>query len=118
LNEIRRQKYLDSFSNADSFVYSPVLSARSHHFLAEVQLSLMEREDVTTLIGIEPNELIPDTVAAEMLGVKRATLAQWRSRGLGPAYVKIGRFIRYHRPDIATFIAQRRRDPADPSAAA
>lgn len=33
--------------------------------------------------------------AADVLGVPEHTLAQWRSKGTGPEYVKVGRHVRY-----------------------
>jgi len=63
-------------------------------------------------IAIEPEELISHAKAAPMLGVKPQTLASWRARKRGPAFVKIGRNVFYYRPDIAAYIAAARRDPA------
>ena len=60
---------------------------------------------------INPDELIADGKAASILGVKTQTLTTWRSEGRGPAYVKIGRRVYYHRPDILAFIAAGRRVP-------
>jgi predicted DNA-binding transcriptional regulator AlpA len=74
----------------------------------------MEGPAVTT-IAIDPEELISDDITAAMLGVKRQTLAGWRSQGRGPAYVKTGRFVRYLRPDVTQYIAARRRVPSKTS---
>lgn len=45
----------------------------------------------------------PPALAAE-LGVPEATLAQWRYRSVGPAYVKVGRHVRYRRADIDAWL--------------
>lgn len=37
---------------------------------------------------------------AELLGLPAKTLADWRSRGIGPPYMKLGRHVRY-RPSAA-----------------
>jgi hypothetical protein len=54
----------------------------------------------------------PDAAASE-LGVAPATLAAWRSRGTGPAFVKLGaKLVRYRRADLSAYIAAHRRHPA------
>lgn len=56
--------------------------------------------------------LMPEAVADE-LGIAPATLAAWRSRGTGPAFVKLGaRLVRYRRADLSAYIASHRRHPA------
>jgi predicted DNA-binding transcriptional regulator AlpA len=52
----------------------------------------------------------PDEFAAE-LGIPVKTLAEWRSRGLGPAYIKVGRHVRYRREAIAEWEAGQTRRP-------
>jgi excisionase family DNA binding protein len=37
---------------------------------------------------------------AEYYGVPEKTLAQWRSRGIGPRFSKIGRHVRYRWADV------------------
>lgn len=44
---------------------------------------------------------------ANELRVKIQTLAAWACRGEGPAYVKVGRSVRYRRVDIEAWIAGR-----------
>ena len=48
--------------------------------------------------------------AADYLGVPRQTLAVWRSRDVrqGPAYVPMGRHVKYRLADLDAFIAARR----------
>lgn len=60
---------------------------------------------------IESSPLKPPAAAAE-LGVKPDTLKTWRHRGVGPAFVRVGRAIRYQRDDLASFIARQRVEPA------
>jgi excisionase family DNA binding protein len=52
----------------------------------------------------------PDEFAAE-LGIPGKTLAEWRSRGLGPAYVKVGRHVRYRREAIDKWLEGQTRQP-------
>jgi predicted DNA-binding transcriptional regulator AlpA len=41
--------------------------------------------------------LLPEDEAAREVKVKKQTMAAWRNRGQGPAYVKVGRLV-YYRP--------------------
>ncbi|MDO0937405.1 helix-turn-helix domain-containing protein [Streptomyces sp. DG2A-72] len=49
---------------------------------------------------------------AEYLGIPRATLAQWRYRGIGPTPIKVGRFRRYRWADIEKWLDQQSRGDA------
>ncbi len=46
-----------------------------------------------------PDMLEPGALSAE-LHIPETTLAQWRYRGVGPAYLKVGRHVRYRRADV------------------
>jgi predicted DNA-binding transcriptional regulator AlpA len=50
-------------------------------------------------------ELLKTPEAARVLGKHPQELSDWRHQGRGPAYVKMGRSVRYRRTDIAAFIA-------------
>lgn len=56
--------------------------------------------------------LVTPTELAEFLGVPPHTLAQWRSRGLGPAFVRIGRHVRYRWSAVERWLDDRERDRA------
>jgi Helix-turn-helix domain len=43
---------------------------------------------------------------AEFLRKPPKTLAEWRSRGLGPLYFKIGRDVRYAWADVYAWLAE------------
>lgn len=45
----------------------------------------------------------------EKLSVKAATLAEWRSAGKGPIYMKIGREIKYAIADVEAWLQSSRR---------
>ena len=50
-------------------------------------------------------ELVNEHEAAAILAVRVATLRNWRSRGEGPRFCKIGlRMVRYSRADLLAFI--------------
>lgn len=50
--------------------------------------------------------LAPGDVAA-MLGVTPRAVEAWRGRRVGPAYVRVGRVIRYRRADVEAWVASR-----------
>ena len=49
--------------------------------------------------------------AAQKLGVAVQTLRNWRCNRRGPAYIKLGRSVRYRIEDILDFIDKHRIDP-------
>lgn len=55
---------------------------------------------------LEPGDLLTDVEAAAILGATVQTLRNWRWRGVGPRWRKIGqRMVRYHVADLAAFVA-------------
>ena len=53
-----------------------------------------------------PGDLVDETEAAAILGAAVRTLRNWRALHKGPPFHKIGeRLVRYHRADLAAFIA-------------
>ena len=66
-------------------------------------------------IGAEADRhLITETHAANILGLKVATLRRWRWVGRGPQFIKVGEAVRYDPADIHQFIeAGRRRSTSD-----
>ncbi|BCL76449.1 hypothetical protein JHS3_21850 [Jeongeupia sp. HS-3] len=52
-------------------------------------------------------DLFTPTAAADAIGVTTSTLATWRCRGSGPAYIKRNGKVFYRRADVAAFIASR-----------
>ncbi|MGH8110459.1 MAG: helix-turn-helix transcriptional regulator [Rhodanobacteraceae bacterium] len=56
---------------------------------------------------LEPGDLVTETEAAAILGVAVQSLRNWRWKGRGgPRFRKVGaRLVRYHRADLAAFIA-------------
>lgn len=49
------------------------------------------------------SDLLRPEQAAEYLNVATQTLAVWRLRGTGPAFVKIGRKVNYERSVLEAF---------------
>jgi predicted DNA-binding transcriptional regulator AlpA len=57
------------------------------------------------------NPPLTETEAAVRLGLKVATLRAWRNQGRGPAYVRLGRAVRYLAIDIEDFLQSNRHSP-------
>jgi predicted site-specific integrase-resolvase len=53
----------------------------------------------------------PDQVA-ERYQVSEATLKEWRYKGTGPEYVRLGRHVRYPATALERFEAEREREAA------
>ncbi len=56
-------------------------------------------------------ELLNEAEAASRLTMRPATLRVWRCEGRGPAFVKVGRLVRYEPAEIEAFLAAGRRTP-------
>ena len=61
--------------------------------------------------GNRPILRTPEQVA-EFLGVTKATLADWRCKGMGPAYIKVGRLIRYPESPLVDWLEARTQQAA------
>ena len=53
---------------------------------------------------------LTEKALADEIQVKPQTLAVWRTQGRGPAFVKLGRSVRYRRVDVEQFINSQRRN--------
>jgi helix-turn-helix protein len=51
---------------------------------------------------------LTEAIAAARLGLKVATLRAWRHQKRGPAFVRLGRAIRYLPADLDAFVATNR----------
>ncbi len=54
-------------------------------------------------------ELLSIEDLAALTGASRSGLAKWRAAGTGPAFIKVGRAVRYCRHDVDAWLATRRR---------
>ena len=57
------------------------------------------------------NQPLTEQDAATRLGLKVATLRAWRHQGRGPAYVRLGRAVRYLPGDIEEYLSSNRHRP-------
>lgn len=59
----------------------------------------------TTVVPLAPNDLLTECDVADGLNVAVQTVRNWRWRGEGPRFVKLGkRAVRYRRTDVDAFI--------------
>ena len=54
------------------------------------------------------DDLLTTTELAKMTGLAVITLIHWRGEKCGPAYVKLGRAVRYEREAVAQFFSEHR----------
>jgi len=73
----------------------------------------LDNADTTGMIPAQANEPLTEWDAAARLGLKVATLRAWRHQGKGPAFVRLGRAIRYLPSDVEKFLRANRHN-ADP----
>ena len=60
------------------------------------------------------DNLLTRCYAARRLNLKISTLEAWATRGGGPAYVKLGRAVRYRESDLIEFVeSQVRRNTSE-----
>ncbi|MEW6490299.1 MAG: helix-turn-helix domain-containing protein [Thermodesulfobacteriota bacterium] len=67
--------------------------------------------------GRNPN-LVAEREAASQLGMTVRALQNWRSRGEGPPYIKLGRSVRYSPEALERYVAERTCDPRSADGAA
>ncbi len=65
----------------------------------------------TTPLAVDPDTLLDEAEAAQILKLSARTLQMWRVRNVGPAWVHVGRAIRYQRPDLLAWLAQNKCGP-------
>ncbi|MGH9491476.1 MAG: helix-turn-helix transcriptional regulator [Terriglobales bacterium] len=53
-------------------------------------------------------DLLTPSEVAKLLRLPVATLAQWRYRGQGPPFLRLGRVVRYDAADVAKFVQARK----------
>jgi hypothetical protein len=55
-------------------------------------------------------QLLNSQTAAGLLRIDRATLRRWRTRNIGPPYIRVGpRLIRYRDDDLRAYLDAQRR---------
>lgn len=64
---------------------------------------------MATYEDLSPSDLLTEREAAKIIGSTPGTLSVWRHFGRGPAHLKIGRSVRYHKQDLLSFLEGCRR---------
>jgi predicted DNA-binding transcriptional regulator AlpA len=67
-----------------------------------------QRRMTETPITLKPQPLGSSAEVAEVLGIPEKTLREWRSRGIGPEYLKVGRYVRYRWSAVNAWLDTRR----------
>ena len=67
-----------------------------------------EKKDHLAESGERGELLIDTSQLAQMFGISVGTAQNWRSKGRGPAYIKVGGNIRYHMEDLERWLTQQR----------
>lgn len=62
--------------------------------------------------------LIQPKLAAKLLGTAKGTLANWRSKRVGPEFVRQGDFVRYELRALRAWIDERRQSTSSDTRAA
>lgn len=52
------------------------------------------------------DQLYSTATTAERLQIKQNTLERWRSAGVGPAFIKVGRLVRYPESAIVAYLKE------------
>ena len=68
-------------------------------------------------IHLDPETLITEELAARVLSMSPRTLQTWRYEQRGPAFVRLGRSIRYRVCVLTQWIDDHSHVPAQPTAA-
>lgn len=58
----------------------------------------------TSLSSIDFNALLTEVAAARILKLSVRTLQAWRCRCMGPAFIRVGRAIRYRHSDLIDWL--------------
>lgn len=64
----------------------------------------LAKKSLTTEVQ-DSRPFTPDGLA-EYIDVSRNTLAQWRYRGQGPKFIKVGKKVIYRRTDVEEWLAE------------
>lgn len=63
------------------------------------------------MLKADLSQAVDERKAAKFIGVAVQTLRNWRHMRRGPAYLKIGKAVRYRIQDLDAFLNEHRIDP-------
>ena len=67
----------------------------------------MAEDEVKPSGGIQLEKLYTTNELAEHLETNQGTLANWRTSGIGPRFVKVGASVRYREADVEDWLESR-----------
>lgn len=70
--------------------------------LVKETLSRLDR--IEAGIRLPPKEYLDTDAAADFTSISAVQFAEWRSRGGGPRYIKMGRKVLYRVSDLRAFV--------------
>lgn len=79
-----------------------------HKPVAQVNPEKVEATGCRQKRSYTPNDLLTDPETTEYLGLASGTLTQWRHRGTGPRFIKLGSSVRYQFSDIVKYLEQQK----------
>lgn len=83
------------------------MSRASTRLLGQIRADESLREPrMQSRSNSDPDALLTEVKAADLLSISIRTLQAWRSKGCGPAFVRLGRAIRYRRSDLFAWAAK------------
>jgi predicted DNA-binding transcriptional regulator AlpA len=75
-------------------------------FIREIIKETVRKElEESGLLFQSSESMLTEKQTAHLLQVKPQTLATWRTKGIGPNYIKLGSSIRYKRQSLLEYIA-------------
>ena len=75
-------------------------------FIREIIKETVRKElEESGLLFQSADSMLTEKQTARILQVKPQTLATWRTKSLGPSYIKLGSSIRYKRQSLLEYIA-------------
>jgi hypothetical protein len=79
--------------------------------LQESELIMLTNDVAAVSVARASEEPLTEVNAAGRLGLKVATLRAWRHQRRGPAFVRLGRAVRYLPSDLDEFLSANRHRP-------
>jgi hypothetical protein len=68
-----------------------------------------DREVIMTKLNVlDPDSLVSEIKAAEILDVTKFCLRRWRNREINIPYCRVGRLVKYRVSDLTAFLAANR----------
>lgn len=60
---------------------------------------------------MEAQKILNEVEVSKLIGLALPTLRNWRHLRRGPAYIKMGKAVRYNQDDVLAYVARKRIDP-------